>query len=353
MSLECKNGCGKCCEVGGTGMVLPVTEAEARAVAKALGREVVTPSDTLSQSHCPAYSNGSCLAYEARPQVCKDFQCNGEERFTHSTESLAKMVELAKRIEPVFDLRAFLPETVESVLGRHEHIALHFSGGKDSLACLLLLRPFLDKITVYWLNAGDGFPETVEIIRRVQQWIPHFVEVPSSVADVVRDHGIPSDLVPYGSTSHAHALNAGTTPLMQDRVACCYRSIMEPMYWRMKQDGVTLIIRGQKTADEHKGEIRSGQVVDGIEFLHPVESWTQPEVLAFIKEHGFAEQDYYTQGMAHAPECMTCSAWWDDGHGEYLATKYPEKHKEYKRRIGVIHAAVSAPMRNLRRELNG
>jgi len=353
MSLECKNGCGKCCEVGGTQMILPVTEVEARAVAKALGREVVTPVKQGGQSHCPAYSNGSCMAYEARPQVCRDFQCNGKEHFTHSKESFAKMVDLSKRIDPVFDLRAFLPETVKSILNRHTRIALNFSGGKDSLACLLLLRPFLEKITVYWLNAGDGFPETLEIIKQAKKFIPHFVEVSSSVFDVVQNYGIPSDLVPYGSTAHAHALNAGVSPLMQDRVACCYRSIMEPMYRRMKQDGITLIIRGQKNSDEHKGAISSGQIIDGIEFLHPVEFWTQFEVIAFIKKHGFAEQDYYTQGMAHAPECMTCSAWWDDGHGKYLETKYPEKHKEYKKRIEMINGAVSAPMQNLKKELYG
>ena len=36
-----------------------------------------------------------------------------------------------------------------------KRVALAFSGGKDSQACLELLRPHLDRVTVYWLNTGS------------------------------------------------------------------------------------------------------------------------------------------------------------------------------------------------------
>jgi phosphoadenosine phosphosulfate reductase len=354
MSLECKDGCGKCCEVGGTAMILPVTETEAQAVASALGRKIVNFSQHQpSQAHCPAYNidNGSCNAYDVRPQVCRDFQCNGKDRFTHSADSLDKMIQLAKRIDPVADLRSFIPEDLSHTIKRHSKIAMQFSGGKDSLACLLLLKKHWNDITVYWLNAGDGFPETIKVVRKMQELLPNFVEINSSVANNVAAYGIPSDLVPYGSSNHAHALNAATSILMQDRVACCFRSIMQPMHEQMKKDGITLIIRGQKNEDQYKGALRSGEILDGVEFLYPVENWTSVEVKEFIKSYGYEEQDYYKQGMDHAPECMTCSAWWDDGHGDYLANRYPDKHAEYKKRLLIINQAISAPLKNMFKEL--
>lgn len=102
-------------------MALPVTLTEASAIAAALDRELAATeaTDTLTfaqrfvprAEHCPAYDqpSGRCLAYEARPQVCRDFQCNGEDKNTHSPESFAKMVALAQRPEPIADLRDFLP----------------------------------------------------------------------------------------------------------------------------------------------------------------------------------------------------------------------------------------------------
>ena len=64
-------------------------------------------------------------------------------------------------------------------LGGHERIALQVSGGRDSLACFYLLKDagLLDKVTVYWVNTGDAFPETIEIMDLVRDMTPHFVEI--------------------------------------------------------------------------------------------------------------------------------------------------------------------------------
>ena len=51
----------------------------------------------------------------------------------------------------------------------HERVALELSGGKDSVACLYLLRHQLHKITVYWLNTGDAYPETLDVIHHLFQ----------------------------------------------------------------------------------------------------------------------------------------------------------------------------------------
>lgn len=50
-------------------------------------------------------------------------------------------------------------EEIESLIGRHDKIALQLSVGKDSLACYQLFKPYLNQIVVYWLNTGDAFPK--------------------------------------------------------------------------------------------------------------------------------------------------------------------------------------------------
>ena len=177
------------------------------------------------------------------------------------------------------------------------------------------------------------------------------MEIKSSVHDVVEVFGIPSDIVPWSSTEHAHALNGGRTARMQDRTACCYRSIMKPMHDRMQADGITLIIRGQKNADEYKGALRSGEVCDGIEFLYPIEKWSKEAVRLWNISHGFADQDFYAEGMDCTPACMSCSAWWDDGRGEYLKKHHPEKHTIYVSRLKTIYMASEPMARNLIKEI--
>ncbi len=60
----------------------------------------------------------------------------------------------------MFDADAALA-AARAMMEGHERIALECSGGRDSLALVHLLRPELDRITVFWLNTGAAIPQTV------------------------------------------------------------------------------------------------------------------------------------------------------------------------------------------------
>ena len=123
--------------------------------------------------------------------------------------------------------------------------ALELSGGKDSVACLYLLRNRLDEITVYWLNTGDAYPETVDVINECRKIIPHFVEVQSDVLAWQTVNGVPSDVVPV-TGEHVHLpLKEGEIRAV-DHYTCCACNIMLPLHDKVVADGNTTIIRGQK-----------------------------------------------------------------------------------------------------------
>lgn len=221
---------------------------------------------------------------------------------------------------------------------RHTKIAFQFSGGKDSLAALYLLEAEWGRMTVYWLNSGDAFPETLDIVAMVRAAVPHFVEVPGHVEQVIEEFGLPSDITTANSTPLGQVIEPGTMKL-QDRYSCCARTVMNPLHNEMMKDGVTLIIRGQKQADHSKGPVRSGEVIDGVEYFYPIEDWTTAHVFEFLAVKGLPINRVYDT-MSTTPECMSCSAWWDDKRGAYLKQFHPEQYAKYQSRLEQIRVVV-------------
>jgi phosphoadenosine phosphosulfate reductase len=243
------------------------------------------------------------------------------------------------------------PDPTERIMARHKRIAFQFSGGKDSTAALFFMREYWDRMTVYHCDSGDEMPETAEIVAKIAAMVPKFVMVSGRVAAAKAAFGLPVDLMPWTSAYAAHQLNAGFTPLMQDRVACCFRSVMEPLHERMREDRITLIVRGQKDSDKMKGPLRSGDRVDGFEFLYPVQNWTDQQCFDYMRTNGIEPQKFYFEGMTHSADCATCTAWMEDDRGAYLKKHHPLKFVQYKRNIQIIWGSVAPALIHMSKEV--
>lgn len=241
-------------------------------------------------------------------------------------------------------------DEIEAVLARHERIALQLSGGRDSIACLFYLADYLDRITVYTLDTGDMFPETRRALEQLRPMIPNYQVIDGNVAGVVAQYGLPSDLVPVSHTPAAYFSDRPPEFLIQDRYSCCARTIMAPMHQRMIEDGITLIIRGQRNADAHKSTVRSGQVIDSFEVLMPIEDWTTDEVMGYLEAVGAPIPRFY-ETMNMAPDCMTCSGWWEEGRGAYLAKYHPAASDTYQARLDLIQQAAAGHINQFNGEL--
>lgn len=237
-----------------------------------------------------------------------------------------------------------LLDPVEDAFARHERVALQFSGGRDSLATLHLLRPYWGRMTVYYCNAGDALPETLAAVERVRAAVPHFAAIEGRLAAVRRTLGFASDVVPTQCGSWLGRAVSGRTVRLVDRYTCCVESLMRPMHERMAADGVTLLIRGQRDDEYAAPPLRSGGVSEGFEVLYPIQHWSAAEVDAFLARIGETPPPYYGEGLTSAPECLSCTAWLDERRGAYLARHHPQAFAEYVARLRDIRECVAPVM---------
>lgn len=238
-------------------------------------------------------------------------------------------------------------------LDRHTNIVLQLSGGKDSLVCLELLRPYLDRITVLWMNTGAAFPETVEQMARIRETVPHFVEINSDQPAQVAERGYPVDVLPVGSHTVVQHLTGQTRLPLQGFLECCMANLMGPMHQATAALGATLVIRGQKSADEFKGPLRTGDVVAGVEYWFPVEDWTDAEILAYADVRGVLPAHYADSETSL--DCWSCTAYLKHNHGKlrYMRERHPAWGQEVDRRLIAIRQEIYKDMQHLEGAING
>lgn len=218
-------------------------------------------------------------------------------------------------------------------------IALQFSGGKDSLVLLDLMRKHWDKMTVYYCNSGDAFPETKAIIDAVKSIVPHFVEVQGKKKEVEAEHGWSSDLVPASTTPFGCMVEEKKQTLI-DRYSCCYLSLMKPLHDRMREDGIKVIIRGQRNSDFPKSPIKDGEVVDGFKIFYPLANYTETDIFEYLEKNDIPIPRFYTEGMTSGGDCMHCTAWVEHGQAKYLNKFHPKEAKIVFDRLKTINSMI-------------
>lgn len=228
------------------------------------------------------------------------------------------------------------------IMSHSPNVALQFSGGRDSLAMLLLLQNYWEDLTVYHLDTNDEYPETSELVAKMRAVVPRWNDVQSSSPSVRRVYGLPSDLIPQ-STSF---LGVPDRIKIIDRNICCYHSIMLPMHEAMVQDKITLILRGQRSKDYPKSPVRNQQTVAGMTIIYPVEDLHDLAINAVVSKQApkFGIMDplkYYNEGLTSSPDCMGCTAWLEHKAYYYLKKFYPRRAEGVRTDMIKIYDAVT------------
>lgn len=219
--------------------------------------------------------------------------------------------------------------------------ALWFSGGKDSMACLLLHEPELADIHVIWANTGRYFPEALAFVEQARARCPNWYEVRSDRQAQWAANGLPSDIVPIDHTTLGQFLTRPKAVKVQSYLGCCYENITAPLVTKTRELGCTIVIRGQRLEEAHRAP--EGHIGE-FAFEHSIRDWTAAEVLAYLRERITVPEHF---ALEHSSmDCFDCTAFAAQSHdrAEYMRHRHPAMYAEYRTRLGELTATFRAPL---------
>lgn len=232
----------------------------------------------------------------------------------------------------------------------HEHAALCFSGGKDSLACLYLVRDQLPEITVLWANTGKNYPESLAIIESVKAMCPRWQEVRVDRDAQWERSGMPSDLVPMDATVHGRGCTAAQGTSIQSQYACHYENVSEPLTQAIEDLGATLVITGQRKDEAHRAPRVNGDRVGAVQFWHPIEDWTRQQVLEFLEAAMGSLPEHYAFDHTSL-DCYDCTGFAAASHDRvaWMRERHPILFEDYREKLLAVYREIETPLKQYQR----
>lgn len=222
--------------------------------------------------------------------------------------------------------------------------ALLYSGGKDSSACLELLRPNWPELLVVSWRPKDMHADVADRLERVAAVVPHFVSVFSYPESWIAEHGYPSNIVPVPSCSAGRRLGFEPSVRISPWTDCCAANFWGPIYSQLRALGVTQVITGVKACDgPHGSATEPGKRWGPFTFHAPVWEWSDADVEAYLVDKEFGMLPRYTAGCLGSTACRFCTA---NIRGEgpstwaWMRDHDPEGHKIVTERLRQIKRAV-------------
>jgi 3'-phosphoadenosine 5'-phosphosulfate sulfotransferase (PAPS reductase)/FAD synthetase len=204
---------------------------------------------------------------------------------------------------------------------------LQFSGGIDSLACLLLLanEPGLVVVTVQTDGSYEG---TTTYLDFLEQRFSHlrFARVLSHRH--IADFGHPVDVVPLRYTAYGQLCTGGDDVRYQDYFSCCNRAIWGPLDKISRELHPETIYRGQRDTDRQRAPIRDGfKDGSGVTIRFPIASWTRDDVVSYVMQQApDLMPPGYERGERTSRDCWDCTAYLEDNR-QRIANLPEQKHQ--------------------------
>ena len=226
--------------------------------------------------------------------------------------------------------------------------ALAFSGGKDSMACLHLMRTQLD--CAIYIDTGYSYPETERLVDYAATLLP-LHRIQSNRAAQQEREGWPSDVVPINWTRQGQEITGQKPIMIQSYLACCWDNISWPLLQAATRLGVTTLVCGQRQEETHKSTIRHYGQVDGVRRVHPIADWTSEQVLTFLEQH-MDVPDHYRTVRHSSLDCFDCTGFAQESQDrlDWTATRYPAYAQQYHLRASAIQSALQDAMQDVSHE---
>lgn len=230
-----------------------------------------------------------------------------------------------------------------------DKVVFQFSGGRDAIACLYLLREHWGRLIVMWCDTGDALPETHAQMAEVAKLVNTFMIVKGNQPAQIERYGLPADVVSVWGTPLGKIMRVGSNmPAVQTPFACCEENIWRPLHRACKSLGATVIVRGQRMDERTRGPIRSGHIDNGVKYLFPLEDWTEGQVSAYLQSMGVPlpkNYGYFNSSL----DCGHCTAFLSENRGRmlYLREHHPEVHADVEQRLSRIMLGAATELQNV------
>jgi phosphoadenosine phosphosulfate reductase len=230
-----------------------------------------------------------------------------------------------------------------------DKVVMQFSGGRDALACLYLLREHWDRMVVMWCDTGDALPETHEQMAQVAAMVSTFMTVKGNQPAQIERWGLPADVVSVWGTPLGKIMRVNSVmSAVQTPFACCEENIWRPLDRACKSLGATVIVRGQRNDEGTKGPIRSGHIQNGVKYVFPLEEWTEGQVNAYLQSMGVPLPKHYGY-FNSSLDCGHCTAFLSENAGKmrYLREHHPDVHADVEQRLGKIMLGAATELQHV------
>jgi len=228
---------------------------------------------------------------------------------------------------------------------------LAFSGGKDSLACLHLLKDQLHKICVVWVNTGKNYPEVLATIIEAKKLCPIWVELKSDRTAQWAKFGMPSDILPIWNSIDGQSIKDSKQDiLIQGAFSCCFSNTTAPLLVFARSIGSNLLIMGRRNDDTIKNTAEHLQTVQGITVFYPIQNWHKEDVLKYL-EGIFVEMPEHLYLNQSSMDCYDCTAFLEfaEDRAAFTRKNYPAVHADWLHNMAMIRKAIELPLKTMDR----
>jgi len=230
--------------------------------------------------------------------------------------------------------------------------AVQFSGGKDSLAVLHLMRDRFDSdTTVYFGDTGIVYPHIARFVAATCAALGLRLKVVKPAVSALAFHakqGLPADIVPVERSAEMQPyLPSRREPLLQSGLSCCSALLWRPLQEALQADGVRVVYRGSKKCDGQVGVADGFVHAHGITYHSPLWDWSEKDVFDYLKQVGIELPAHYAE-VNSSFDCYACTAWLNHtGVADRLKwTKdhYPDLWPGIEARLRAVGAAINAEL---------
>lgn len=186
--------------------------------------------------------------------------------------------------------------------------ALMFSGGRDSIVLLHVWKEKLNDTLVIWVNSGAAYPETQQMMWQIKKQVPHFLEIKSNQPKQIEENGYPSDVIPMSHTTIGQLVSGLRKTKIQSAFDCCNANLWKPAAKAIELLGIKTVVRGQRKEEGRTSPVRDGDVINGVTYLFPLESWTLKQVNEYVNRNNIVLPSYY-QTEKTSRDCWSCTGY--------------------------------------------